>query len=118
MCMCRKGAILMLAVVALWATAPALACLTAAPCHRCCNAMATDCSSAVMSTAHPCCELHGSVTDVPVSSVSTVEHYLGLQHTMICAVLPAFGGPVGPTSGWAKADPPRSPSGASTILRI
>ena len=65
MLMGKKGAILMLAIVVLWAAGPALAFITPAPCHSCCRAMMMDCDPATMSAAHPCCQLDSSGTAIP-----------------------------------------------------
>jgi hypothetical protein len=116
MFMGRKGAMLMLAVVILWAAAPALACLMPADCHSCCHAM--DCDSVVMSAAHSCCQVHGSSADVPGVSAIAPGHRAGPQHAMISTVPSLLTGLSGQTPGSAKALPPRSHSGARTILRI
>ena len=114
----RKGAILMLAVVALWAAGPALACMTPAPCHSCCRAMMMHCNSAMMIAAHPCCQLHSSQTAVPPGRPAGTNLPSGSSQTLVSVNLPDFsrGAVQGPNP--SKAPPPRSPSGASTILRI
>jgi hypothetical protein len=58
----RKGALLMLAVVALWAAMPASACLlTMQPAGRsaCCRGMAQDCPMHGMGMNASCCQFHG-----------------------------------------------------------
>jgi hypothetical protein len=114
----RKGAILMLAVVALWAVAPALACLAVAPCHSCCRDMMMDCDSTAMDAAQPCCQLQSSNVPVPATSVIAPELQTGLIRPLASAVLPDLDGLASPKSAIAEAPPPRSLSGASTILRI
>jgi hypothetical protein len=114
----RKGAILMLAIVALWAAAPALACITAAPCHSCCRAMMMDCDSATMSAADPCCQLHTSGTAVPRGRVVAPEPQLGAVQTLASVLPPDLDRLAGQSPLSFKAPPPRSPSGSGTILRI
>jgi hypothetical protein len=108
----------MLAVVVLWAAAPALACLIATPCHDCCHAMMMDCDSAATSAAHTCCQLHSSNAAVPVGSVVAPELQAGPAQALASAVLPDLAGLAGSKPASFKAPPPRSPLGASTILRI
>jgi len=114
----RKGAILMLAVVALWAAAPALACMTSAPCHSCCRATMMDCDSATMSAAHPCCQLHSSGTAEPQSRVVMSEPQIGAAQSFVSALPPDLDRIAGQCPISTKAPPSRSQSGASTILRI
>lgn len=118
MFMSGKGAILMLAVVVLWAAAPALACLTPVPCHSCCHAMAMDCDSAVTSAVHPCCQLQGSGAAVPMNSAIAPEQATGLHQTMASSASIALSGLASQTPGSAKTPPLRSLSGTATILRI
>src|ERR1035438_9509647 len=57
----RKGILLMLAVVVLWAAAPASACLLgtrhSSP-PACCRAMAKDCDTPTMGADSSCCQIH------------------------------------------------------------
>src|SRR5208283_3396939 len=101
-----------------WAAGPALACLTPAPGHSCCHAMAMDCDSAVMIAAHPCCQFHDSGATVPLGNAVAPEHQVVHHHAMVSTVLPPPGGLAGQTPGSIKTPPPRSLSGVNTILRI
>jgi hypothetical protein len=114
----RKGTILMLAIVALWAAAPVLACLTPAPCHSCCRAMMMDCDTATMSAAHPCCQLHSSGTAVPWGRVVAPEPQIGAVQLFGSALPPDLDRLAGQSPVSSKTPPPRSQSGAGTILRI
>ncbi|MGD0730812.1 MAG: hypothetical protein ABR956_06085 [Terracidiphilus sp.] len=114
----RKGAILMLAVVAPWAAAPALACFTPVPCHSCCRAMMTDCDSAAMSDAHPCCQLQPSGTAEPQGGVVAPARPLGAVQSFVSALPSDINRPAGQILFSSKAPPPPLQSGAGTILRI
>src|ERR1700733_5839609 len=116
----KKGAILMLAIVALWAAGPALACVTPVPCHSCCRAMTMDCDSATMSSAHPCscCQLDSSGTGVPQGRVVAPEPQIGAVQSLASALPPDLDRLAGQSPLSGKAPPPRSQAGASTILRI
>jgi hypothetical protein len=113
----RKGAILILAIVALWAAGPVLAWLTPAPCHSCCRAMMMDCDSA-MSAAHPCCQLHSSGAAVPQGRVVAPEPQIGTVQSFASALPPDLDGLDGQSTISSKAPPPRSQLGSSTVLRI
>lgn len=113
----KKGAILMLVAVVLWAASPALPCLAPAPCHSCCRMMMMmDCDSAMIA-AHPCCQMHSS-TAVPPGQIAVTSLPTGSSQTPVAVNLPDLsqGDARGPNP--SKAPPPRSLSGASTILRI
>lgn len=118
MYMGRKGAILMLAVMALWAVAPALACLKAAPCHSCCRAIMTDCGMATVGASRSCCQLHSASNAVPPARAVTPKPLGGPELGLAVAVLPDPGDLAAPQRNAASALPPRSQSGGSTILRI
>ena len=114
----RKGAILMLAIVALWAAGPAVACLAPAPCHQCCRAMTMHCDFATMSAAHPCCQLQSPATAIPLGRVVAPEPQIGAVQSFASALPPNLDGIASQSRLSAKAPPPRSLSGASTILQI
>jgi hypothetical protein len=117
MSMGRKGAILMLAVVALWSAAPALAFLVAAPCRQCCRAMIADCDPAMLA-AHPCCQLQPPNAAVPPGPATATHFDSGLTHALVSLNLPDLAVSIGQGPDPSKAPPPRSLSGASSILRI
>lgn len=112
----RKGAILMLAIVALWAATPALACLAPAPCHPCCRSMMMDCDSAMIA-AQPCCQMQSS-TAIPPGQVAVTNLLSGSSQTPALVDLPDLFVLTRRGPGPSKTPPPRSASGASTILRI
>jgi hypothetical protein len=117
----RKGALLMLAVVALWAAIPASACLlTKPPAEQpdCCCGMAQDCPMAGMSVDAPCCQFHGKNTAVvPVSPFSSqrVHRLAFVPHQATLEPTAASG------AGWRnalEAPPPGFSPGSVSILRI
>jgi hypothetical protein len=108
----------MLAVVALWAMVPALACLTSAPCHSCCRAMMTDCDMATVGAVLSCCQLHSSSTALPPERVVAPEPLLGPAQALALTAIPDCDDFTGQSPLSSEAPPPRSHSGAKTILRI
>lgn len=114
----RKCAILLLAVVALWAATPTLACLAPAPHHSCCHAMMANCGAVAMGAAHPCCQLQKPNTAVPPTSAVAPDLQVGPLQSPAFADLPNPGDLTGHRLGSAKAPPPLSLLGSSTILRI
>jgi len=107
----------MLAVVALWVAAPALACFAPAPCHQCCRAMMTDCDSAMIA-AHPCCRLQSSNSAIPPGRAAATDFSSGPTQALVSVNLPDLSALTEQGLGSSKAPPPRSLSGASSILRI
>ena len=110
-------AALIVAVVALWAVAPALACFALAPCHQCCRAMMTDCDLAIIA-AHPCCQLESSNAAVPPTPAAATNVQSCSSQTTVSVDLPDLSVGAVHQPNPSEAPPPRSPSGASTILRI
>jgi hypothetical protein len=117
----RKGALLMLAVVALWAAMPASACLlTMQPAGRsaCCHGMAQDCPIRGMGMDASCCQFHGrnaALTPVSPFSSQRVQRLAYMPHQ---AGLEAFSAP---GAGWRnalEAPPPKFLPGSVSILRI
>jgi len=107
----------MLAVVALWVAAPALACFAPAPCHQCCREMMTDCDSATIA-AHACCRLQSSNIAILPGRAAATDFPSGPTQTLVSANLPDLSVLTGQGSGPSKAPPLRLLSGANTILRI
>ena len=117
----RKGALLMLAVVALWAAIPASVCLlTTQPAGQsaCCRGMAQDCPMTGMSMDAPCCQFHGRNAAVtPVSPFSSQR----MQRLAFVPHLAALEPTAAPGAGWRnalEAPPPRFLPGSVSILRI
>ncbi len=108
----------MLAIVALWAAGPAFACLTHTPCHSCCRAMMTDCDSATMSAAHPCCQIDSSGTAIPQSRMVAPTPQVGSVQSFASALSPDLDRLADQSPLSSKDPPPRSQSVAGTILRI
>ncbi len=73
----RKGALMMLAVVAFWATMPVSACLLGAQ-HAgqpdCCRGMAQGCDSPGMGAGNSCCQAQGKNPAVTPAPQYTTEH--------------------------------------------
>jgi hypothetical protein len=109
---------LMLVIVALWAAGPALACIQPAPCHSCCRAMMMDCDFSTMSAADPCCQLHSSGAAVPRGRVVAPAPRIGAVQSFASALPLDLDRLAGQSPLSSKAPPPRSQSGAGTILRI
>lgn len=109
---------LMLAIVALWAAGPVLACITLAPCHSCCRAMMMNCDSTTMSAAHPCCQLDSSGTAIPQGRVVTPVPQVGAAQSLASALPPDLDRLAGQSLLSSNAPPLRSQSGTGTILRI
>ena len=101
----------MLAIVALWAAGPALACMTPAPCHSCCRAMMMDCDSATMSAAHPCCQLHSSGTAIPQGRVVAPEPQIGAAQSLASALPPDLDRLARPKSTLLQSSAPSIPIG-------
>jgi hypothetical protein len=115
----RKGAFLLLAVMILWAVAPALACVTLMAHRSCCQGMAMqDCASSAMMQCGDCCR--AQPTDAPLlpASASAVDHALGSGPSLTATELALL-----PGAGQAillafEAPPPPGFSGGGSILRI
>jgi hypothetical protein len=117
----RKGVLLMLAVVVLWAAAPASACLLGTR-HSsqpaCCRAMAKDCETPAMGADSSCCQIHGKTP-----AVTPVPQYSPVQSQEL-AYGPHQAGeesPANPGSGYRNAletPPPKFPPGGAFALRL
>lgn len=108
----------MLAVLALWAAAPAIACLASAPCHSCCRTMMTDCEMATVGAAHSCCQLQSSDEALPPVRMIAPERLVGTASPLALGVIPDRNSFWGQDPGFFNTPPPRSLAGGSTILRI
>jgi hypothetical protein len=117
----KKGALLLLAVVVFWATAPASACLLgtrSSHLHNCCRAMARACKSASMTADSSCCRVSGqnpAVTPVPPYSPEHTQD-LVLAPQLVNAQLPAASG--ADYGNAFDAPPPKFPPGGAFALRI
>jgi hypothetical protein len=114
----KAGAVLMLVVVALWAAAPAFACLAPTQSHACCRHMAMpDCDMTSMGTTPACCQLQapdagsmpalGSMTQRPIAVAQVVQRLAVAAVVLHRAMLPTE----------AETPPPLAVTGGS-ILRI
>jgi hypothetical protein len=114
----RKGALVLLAVVVLWAATPALACLTPAAQHACCQGMMQGCGSSPMMTNHACCRVQPPAPADPSGAASAADH------AFQCAQLPVRVATLAPPSSTTVsnritgAPPPESLPGNNSILRI
>jgi hypothetical protein len=118
----RKGALLMLVVVAFWAAIPASACLLAARQTSqpvCCHSM-DNCSPTGLAADNSCCQMRGSspaVTPVPPYSPEQAQRLALLPHHHQELAEQA----VAPAAGYASAfgtPSPKSPPGGAFALRI
>lgn len=114
----KKGAVLMLLVVALWAATPGLACLAPSPSHICCRGLMMGCDAAAMSTGHSCCELQSNESNTTPGRAAVSEPLPNAAQMLTAVHLPALDGIAGLSPNPANAPPPRSSWGARTILRI
>lgn len=117
----RKGAVVMLLIVALWAAIPALACFASAPCHPCCRAghmMQMDCGAATMSAGHSCCDLNSPSTPAPSEQTATTSMASAAMQPLASVSYFVPFGLAGQELRPTAAPPPRSLLGSSTILRI
>jgi hypothetical protein len=117
----RKGVLLMLAVVALWAAIPASACLLAArqTSQLCCHSM-DNCNSMQVAADNSCCRVRGTnpaVTPILPYSPERAQRLAQLPHHDRDLAQQA----VAPGAGYASAfemPPPKSPPGGAFSLRI
>jgi hypothetical protein len=116
----RKGAMVLLAVVVLWAAMPAFACLIDAnqmSQSECCRAMA-NCDPTAMAADSPCCQIHERTPAVPpvqpFSPVKSLE-IAALPHESGIVVTAELGGAYGNT---LETPPPKFPPGGAFSLRI
>lgn len=116
----RKGTALMLAVVAIWATPAASACLlgmrhSSQP--NCCRAMAQNCAASGMGVSSSCCRVQGTSPAVTPVLPFPVGHSLkltGLVHRAGSELLAVAGA----NHGNALDTPPKFPPGGAFALRI
>ena len=115
----KRVALVLLAVMVLWATTPALACLTVSAHRSCCQGMAMQgCASPAMMQCSDCCRVQPA--DVPLlpGSARTVDHALGFVPSSAPSALV-----LQPDAGQAillaseLLLPPGSP-GVGSVLRI
>jgi len=114
----KSGAILMLVVVVLWASAPAFACLAPSQSHACCRHMAMpDCDMASMGGSASCCQLR-------VPDTSGAPAVRAIPQTPIDAVHPVMSTLLAPEARFGGSmpliteTPPPLPLTGSSILRI
>lgn len=108
----------MLAVVALWSAAPVFACLTLGSCHACCRAMKMDSGATAMGSGGSCCPSLSPNTTVPAVNPVAPELQMDPVQAIASVKLPDIVDLSGQRLISAKAPPPRSLLGASSILRI
>jgi hypothetical protein len=113
-----KGAMLMLTLVALWATLPALACLTPPAVHACCRHVMHDCESSMRMSTVSCCDAHSSDSSVPPAQASRAQAIDLLAHAYVTA-----GVTVDALDGFriartAETPPGLAPSSHTSVLRI
>lgn len=113
-----KRALFMLAIVALWAVLPGLACFAPATHHACCRQMTEACGSS-MSAANPsCCKVHSSDSDMPPAQASQSEDTSLVAHLLVGAKLPFAPAEVS-AAVQTFEDPPGPPAATRiSILRI
>src|SRR5258708_25999360 len=75
----KISAMLMLAVVVLWAAVPAFACLMPAQQDDCCRQMMQATGSCDMDASQSCCQVHGSDSNVPIGRAAPAERPVTLR---------------------------------------
>ncbi|MGD0158005.1 MAG: hypothetical protein ABSB50_18095 [Terracidiphilus sp.] len=117
----RKGALMMLAVVAFWATMPVSACLLSAQ-HGgqpdCCRGMAQGCDSPGVGAGNSCCQVQGKNPAVTPAPQFTTEH---LRKLALAPHQAGVQSPVAHGSGYrntAATPPPKFPPAGAFALRI
>lgn len=114
----RKAAVVLLAIVALWAAMPAFACLpTAAPC-ACCCAMMHNCDLSASMSGNECCALHSHPDAIPPDVASGPDHLPDTAVAPAALYLAPSLALETPVFSAAEDSPPRNPSSRSSILRI
>jgi hypothetical protein len=108
----------MLTMVVLWATLPALACLTPPPSHACCRHMMQDCDSSMMAANLACCDAHSSDTGIPASPATHASGIDLLAHACAATRISATAFDGFAASRIAET-PPRTPLSSDTsVLRV
>jgi hypothetical protein len=114
----KKGAFLLLSIVALWAATPALACLMPMPHGSCCRQMEMQgCAAPAMAHCSDCCRMQPTDAPVPPGSASAVSYALvTAPAARLGLILPQNAGrAILPSS---EAPPPHGLFGLGSILRI
>jgi hypothetical protein len=117
----RKGALLMLTVVAFWAAIPVSACLLStrhANQPDCCRAMAQTCDSPAMGANNSCCQAHGENPAVPTVPPYAVGHSQKLAFVAHEADVELPAVPGAAYINALESPPPKFPPGGAFALRI
>ena len=112
----RMSALLMLAVVVLWAAVPALACLTPAQQDDCCRKMQIA-GSCNMTVDQSCCQVHGRESSPPLTRAALSDPPLTLVSLAVGPVLPVSDASPAMPRQVVESISPASRSGTS-VLRI
>jgi hypothetical protein len=116
----RKGTLLMLTVVVIWAAMPASACLLgshSAALPDCCHTTAQGCDSPGMGAGNSCCQIREKIPAIITVTPYTTEHAQNLAlvtHHAGLELLAAHG----PAYGNTQEAPPQFPPGGAFALRI
>jgi hypothetical protein len=111
-----RGAIVLLAVVVLWAATPTLACLLPAAQHGCCHGMTQHCGSTAKSGT-ACCQAHQSDPGTPATVASAARSF-DLAFDSLLLVKPATNSQTSFFQRLAETSPPFNLPGSLPILRI
>jgi hypothetical protein len=117
----RKSALLMLVVVAFWATIPVSACLLGtrhASQPDCCRAMAQTCDSPAMSASGSCCQAQGENPAVPTVPPYSVGHSQTLAFVAHEAGVELRAAPGTAYINALESPPLKFPPGGAFALRI
>jgi hypothetical protein len=114
----RKGALMLLAVVVLWAAMPSFACLKAATRPSCCQEEMQDCGSPLTMASPDCCAVQPSPAPILPGDATNTGHRENpaALHIAYEASLQPLLAVTRPSS--AADSPPRSSSAATSVLRL
>jgi hypothetical protein len=113
----RKGALVLLALVALWAAKPAFACLTAVTPPSCCQGTMPGCDDSTTMANMTCCQSQSPENAIPAAMAAACSAPAVQMVTLpVDAVDSAQA--AGVIASVAGASPSPPPPGFSSILRI
>lgn len=113
----RRGAVLLLVIVGLWAAMPAFACLPSTAQLACCRSMMHDCDSSMTMSGNSCCVVHSAPDAVLPGLAGTVDHLSDVA-ALPAALYPVPSLVLAPLVSSLTDSPPPIPSSGSSILRI
>jgi hypothetical protein len=113
----KTGALMLLAVLALWAAVPALACLFSPQGDDCCRQMMQKTGACNMDARQSCCQMHGTNSSSPICRATAPERpgTLVSANSGTALRLPVIGGILSQPPSATVGPIPRH---SSSVLRI